>query len=345
MKGRDIINHAVRAKMPDREQVKASILLAATEKETTKRPPAYRRYAVALSIVAVLVVCIAFVIMLMNPQQGNNIFSISAYAMEQQADGSVALHEVDIRANNAWSGFSDGVVTYLNIGLTFEGENIESVKFVANDGFFAKQHIPDGTAGDVPIIVGGDGAIQLYGTDFERYGGDVVLDQEAIAGNMLLFLGFDSEIPHTVTIGAIATFNDGTTYEETVVIVLRGRLGAMIVSNPDSVACSHDEAWRNISLEDCELILESVRLIGEADDMGVVYEFEIAPNRAPIIIVEQEIRSLEFDDDGIYRSGWGVDPDGWAYISVVKRNESGAMTGMVYRVPPEVVRALRQNQT
>jgi len=69
MKGREIINHAVRAKMPDREQVKAGILLAEPQKQIKR--PIYRFSAVAIVSALVLGLCFIFANMLINPQRGN----------------------------------------------------------------------------------------------------------------------------------------------------------------------------------------------------------------------------------------------------------------------------------
>ena len=92
-----------------------------------------------------------------------------------------------------------------------------------------------------------------------------------------------------------------------------------------------------IPLEDCELMPESVFVIDGADEHGVVYEYDAAPDyAAPMIVLEHE---LKFDENGIYRSGWMV-IGSEALMSVVKRNENGVMTGMVYRVPEEIVRSI-----
>jgi hypothetical protein len=346
MKGREIINHAVRAKMPDREQVKQNILQTAHKKQTKMRP-LYKRSAITLATAAALVFCIIFGNMLMNPQV-SNFFAVSAYAMELQDDGSITLREINIHTNDKLRGFSDGEYTFLNIGLRYSGENLKMVEFSVNGGFLAQQYILDEHSREVPMIVS-DNAIHLYGFDFERLGSNVVFENYTMPDNLLMFLGFSGEIddlPETATLYAVATFNDGTTQEETIVIEIRDRVTSMIVNNPAGLSDWRNDPWRSIVLEDCILIPESVKIIGEADEYGVVYEFDAAIEAAPqpIIILEHDIKDDEnFDENGIFRNSWVIDLDGWGYLSVVIRDENGVLTGMVYKVPEEIVRELRRN--
>jgi hypothetical protein len=349
MKGREIINHAVRAKMPDREQIKMQILHTANEKQTIKRPVYRRRSLATLATAAALIICVVFGYLLMYPQNSGNFFALTAYALEQQEDGIVVFREVDLHTNETWRGLSDGVNIYLNLGLSFTGENIESVRLSVDEGFYAKQYVVDENSRDVPMIVG-DGVIHLFGTEFEKIGNNVILERDTMTDNLLLFWGFDSagqdDLPHAIAISATATFNDGKTQEKYIVLEIRDRLGMMIVHVPEGHLDWNNDPWRSIALEYCILIPESVKIIDSVDEHGVVYEFDAAIEASPVpfIVLEQDVRdNNNFDDHGVFRDSWVIDIDGLGYLSVVKRDENDVLTGMVYRVPEEIVSALRRN--
>ena len=101
--------------------------------------------------------------------------------MEQQADGSVELREVDlINQPHIWGGYIDSENIYLNVRLKCEGENIKSVDFFTEDAFFAKQYIKTENGKiiteNVPMFyVGESYTLAMYGTDFEIVGNKLTL--------------------------------------------------------------------------------------------------------------------------------------------------------------------------
>lgn len=346
MKGWEIINYVVRAKMPNREQIKVNILQIANEKQIKKRP-IYRRSIATLLTAAVLVFCFIFGYTMMIPKNGN-LFVVSAYAIEQQADGSVVMREVNLHTNDTLSGYSDDMNTYLNIGFKFKGKNIKNVVFSVNEGFFATQYISDEISSDVPKLFSGDGTLQLYGIEFEKIGNEIVLEKDDVPDDLLLFLGFESAgrdaLPNAVTIRAIAEFNDGKTQEETIVIDIRDNISLMLINNLDELPDCLD-AWKKIPIKNCELLPESVKSISEPDEYGVVYSYEATPNASPFIITENTLeQEIEFSENEIYRVSWMVDDiNECAFMLVIKRNENDELTGMVYRVPEEIVNGLWEN--
>ncbi|GHU49290.1 hypothetical protein FACS1894127_2160 [Clostridia bacterium] len=205
---------------------------AQEERETRpqRKLPLFRS-AVALATVAAVFCLVMFGTTLLNPQT-DNVFSIKAYAMEQQTDGSVELREVDlINQDHIWSGYNDGENIYLNVRLKCEGENIKSVDFFTDEGFFAKQYIKmeNGkiVTDNVPISYVGDShTLVMYGTDFEIVGSKLTLEKDVMTDDLLLFLGssINGRMPLTMTIRALATFNDGKTQEETLMIDFPGEL-------------------------------------------------------------------------------------------------------------------------
>ena len=84
-----------------------------------------------------------------------NFFTVKAYAMDEELDGSFELYEADLLDQQEALGVRFvGNDLYVNIGLRYEGTNIQSVVFTTEDGFFAKQYIDS--------VSDGDGISQLY---------------------------------------------------------------------------------------------------------------------------------------------------------------------------------------
>jgi len=344
MKGKDLINKIVRVDMPDIEQVREN---CHRQTMTQKRPEKrlVRRPVFAVATAAVLVVCIIFGSVLFNPQNGGimNAFTIRAYAMEHQVDGSVMLREVDlIEQSHNWGGAIVGENFFLSIRLHAEGENIQSVAFTTDDGFFAKQYleIENGEViiDNAPILyVGGSDYIAFVGTDFEIIGSSLILYNDDMTDNLLPFLGMtfaDRQIPQQMTIFAVATFNDGSMQEEVITISLADNWGIFFYDDSNATAPIHSEWWQNINLDEAELLPESVQVIPYTLP-GLVYEFQIDGFHRPLVIYEYQ---LQFDESGI---AWGdfisdfLISDRNVYFSVVKRDDSGVLTGMVYRVQIE----------
>jgi len=364
MKGREIINHIVRAKMPDREQVFANCLRqTAPEKQKMKRP-IYRRSLAAIATAAVLVICFLFGnVLLTPPNSSNSFFAMSAYAMVQQEDGSVVLHEFDLlnptENGEIYSGFRfDGEILYINIGvgIKIEGDNIKSVELVANNNdFFATQNIIRQNGNiythEVPMVyMGVDNTnthiIVVYGSEFEHVGNRIMLDENVMTEDFLLFLARTQEssldLDLTASFRAVITFSNGEKVEQDIIMPISRSSGVVTPTETDRAIMEEERLkspWRFIPLEDCEVIPESVKTLGEPDEYGTLYMFEATQNSAPMVIIEQDIANI--DETGIYRSGWMIDLDGSGIMLVVKRDENGVLTGMVYRVPPEVVSAMR----
>ena len=180
----------------------------------------------------------------------NNSFSIIAYAMETQAGAqpwggaqagagnveTIELQRVDIDLMNqqgGWGGYFDGEHLFLNIALGVAGENIASVEFYTDIGFFAKQYIirEHGVivfpTNNLSILTD-SGNVALFGTDFEILGNRFTLRADDMNEDLLLFIGEEwdnATRPHNIDITAIATFNDGSSQSESINLVFAGRMG------------------------------------------------------------------------------------------------------------------------
>jgi hypothetical protein len=205
-----------------------------------RKRPAFKAAAALATAAAAAAICLAlFGATPLAPQAGDNAFSLNAYAMEQQADGTMEMREVDLLGQTPhWSSSFDGKELYLNINLKCEGENIRSVDFYTDDGFFAKQRLKMAD-GKIVLEAGvpaagwtdaeGRAIVTMYGRDFEKIGGKFTLSKDDMTDDLLLFLGMElaaedwgrdwaRRIPRQMAIRAVATFNDGKTQEETLAL-------------------------------------------------------------------------------------------------------------------------------
>jgi len=165
-----------------------------------------------------LAACLCAVIMIgiLAPLDSGNTFTLKAYAMDVIEDGTVSFVEADlITQSNNWGGYFDGEYFYLNVGLGYDGKNIESVELVIENGIFASQSITEHSQEqNVPkVYVGADNQLVMYGTNFTPVGNSIVLDTPASADN-LIFIAIpannETDIPKDINITATATFLDGS---------------------------------------------------------------------------------------------------------------------------------------
>jgi hypothetical protein len=153
----------------------------------------------------------------------NNLFSLKTYAMEQKEDGGYEFKEVDfLSRRDTIGGYDDGKNIYLNVGLKCEGNNIKSVEFSTGEGFFAKQYTdktkPGWEDGVLTLYVGnadGSSSVAVFGNEFDVAGNKLTLDKNITDDGTLIFVGYEKDNPKdSIKIHALATFDDGATYEQ-----------------------------------------------------------------------------------------------------------------------------------
>lgn len=303
--------------------------------EMRRRPVWWKRAAIAACL------CLAILALtLFYPTGSGNSFAVKAYALAEEDDGTIGLCEVDLLDQpDVWGGHYDSETAtfYVSVGLRYEGENIESVTFTTEEGFFAKQYINklSGEKHVTKMYVGAENRLVMYGTEFEPAGEKVTLSDETMTEDLLLFWGTQAEnfheVPKSIPIHAKALFRDGETQEITISIDLTGPgVGTFMLEEEELLQAEREKAYYEaLPLDQCELVEESVMVVTD------VYEVKLPSNTSWI-----EIRDdMEFDEDGVYRAGIrGVpDADGYAvYLPVIRRSEDGTYTGMVYRVPEDL---------
>ena len=325
-------------------------MLEKTKQKTkkSKKHPVFRT-AISLATTAAVLMFALFGQRFFAPDV-NNTFLLQAFAMEVQEDGTVGLRMLEY-ANfhnslqyGTWHGHYDGENFYLNIAIGIIGENIKQVEFTTDVGFFAKQFIDRESFTEDTNLMTSGGRILMFGTDFEIVGNSFVVDESFIADDWILFLGQEGYAVKNRTVRAVATFNDGTTQEEVITINLEESFG--LASVAENAALEHQARFNatndfimNIPLDDLELIPESVKTFTE------VYEFDLVGDGArPMWFQLFDFMEDYFDENGILareRSSWSMwDDETWS-ILVIKRNNDGTFTGMVYLVPQELIEAFQ----
>ena len=311
--------------------------VAAADRPPRKRKHGWVKYGIAAA-------CLGLVLLasLLGMPGPANTFAVKAYALEEQADGTIGLKETDLlHQPDVWGGYYDGEYLYISVGLRYEGENIESVTFTTEEGFFAKQSISALSTGENVgrMYVGADNTLVLVGTEFEIVGSQVTLSGETMTDDLLLFWGMESETgahPNKLEMTAVATFRDGRTQEVPISVDLSSGAGLALFRKSPLSEEEQQEAqqqgaetyayYQSLPLEDCELIEDSVEAVTD------VYEVPLGSVVTSIITLNE---NMEFDEDGIWRGGPATSSD-QVYIPVIRRNADGTYTGMVYRVPEEL---------
>ena len=312
------------------------VYVAAADQPPRKKKHRWLKYGAAVACLGLTLLAVIWG--MPNP---TNVFVVKAYALEEQEDGTIGLKESDLlQQPDVWGGYYDGEHLYINVGLRYEGENIESVTFTTEEGFFAKQSISALSSGKnvSRMYVGADNTLVLVGTEFEIVGSQITLNGETMADDLLLFWGIESETgahPSKIEMTAAATFHDGRTQAVPISLDLSDASG-MVLSGKSTLSEEEQQEaqresveryayYQSLPLEDCELIEDSIEAVTD------VYEFPLGILTRVITLNED----MEFDEDGIWRGGPMMSSD-QVYIPVIQRNTDGTYTGMVYRVPEEL---------
>ena len=361
MKNGRIVN-AINAITPS-EEVKDRVFKKAMQRQIEK--PHVFSTAIPFATAAAVICLMVLGSMLFSPER-DDMFTLKAYSMEQMDDGSIELREVDLlNETYYWNTYSDGSVFFVNANLQCEGENIKSVDFYADDCFFAKQYltiengkivVEEGTMASYRKASDDGYVLVMYGDNFNVIGKHFTLENDAITDDFLLFLGKEvsdwREYPSQMTIRAVATFNDGKTQEQTITLDLANAEGVMgtgiIKLPPDELArfisdnVKRQELQFSIPLDQCEVIQGSVQYLtyGDTFEYDSPNDMISATHFFPITedAITSAINEGLFDENGIFRQGSNLPDDGSdGYIAVIENNGDGMFTGMVYKVPGQLI--------
>lgn len=284
-------------------------------------------------------VCLGLLGALLALPQENNAFVVKTYALDLEEDGTIGL-----RAEDVWErpeilgGHFDGENFYVNIGLGYEGEHVARVTFTTETGFFAEQNVAELSLEEnvSRMYVGAEQQLALCGEEFEIVGNRVTVDKSALESGILLFWGMaasgSDDLPEQVPITAEAEFRDGTKQTVSVTLDIAGPMVYSTEQSPEEMeqAMEIGAYYQELPLESCELMEESVEPVTE------VYEIQLPDGSASWIRHLDKLTESDFDEHGVYRSGFQSCQDGRVYLPVIRREADGTFTGMLYRVPEEL---------
>lgn len=342
----------------------AGIRSTETMKHRTKRLA--KRRAIPAFAATAAVLTLMLLVYSLFPAQTVNSFTLRAYAIGQQEDGTTARLELDISTENqlgAWSGFFDGEFLYLNIYFDVSGENIASADFSIENGFFARQYIEysDGWHDVVDVhynviatinnnILGsfideyGNIIPFLYRTEIVTLGSRITLE-DIQAEDYLLFMAVPYRLsssvmefsPHGTTpleFQVDVVFNNGERQSEAFALGI-GDGGGAISHHPDlgDTGCF---LLALIDLDDATLIPESVHVLPPYDDVDGRWGEEM-------FVWEREDWDI-FASRRLYRAPGDEQRfsfsmvDGKAVMPLIRLDENGNFIAMEYILPSEIAR-------
>ena len=186
------------------------------------------------------------------------------------------------------------------------------------------------------MYVGPEQQLALCGKEFEIAGNRVTVDKSTLESGILLFWGMAAsgreDLPEQVPITAEAEFRDGTEQTVSVTLDIAGPMVYSTEQSPEEMeqAMEIGAYYQELPLESCELMEESVEPVTE------VYEIQLPDGSASWIRHLDKLTESDFDEHGVYRSGFQSCQDGRVYLPVIRREADGTFTGMLYRVPEEL---------
>ena len=224
----DLINRTKAAMKTEMQSKKKQAIY----KPLSKRP-VFRRVAAFAAAAAVLLFAVLGPGLFNQTGDVGNPFVIRVYAMELQPDGTYVRREMDITLLEGWHGHFDGNAIYISIGLwfEFEGENISTVEFSLENGFFATQYIGNfGQREGVPrghVTIPPDfttSRLVMYGEEFDKIGKSFTFGN-AMPDDILLFWGsYDMDYRGwsgsnmVIEIDVKVTFTDGKIHHQPLVL-------------------------------------------------------------------------------------------------------------------------------
>jgi len=278
------------------------------------------------------------------PDHNTNSFSLIAYSMEEQDDGTVELRELGVLLQDdyltdyikeamQWISYEQFFgILITNIGIVGKGNNIKSVEFSVDEGFIgitraSDIHVSNESEIRFKLSIGQGGMVKLIGRN-------VILEKEDIVDDIVILSWviadiFDpDDLPSEIIINALATFDDGTTATQTVTLDLFR----------DYVIIDQLIRWKNwynetgdylrsMSPDEWELVPDSVKRV------RVYGTYEYTTDlfaTGPWTIHAMQ----DFDEYGNNLLYWRrLHDDERLFVVVIHHGADRSLTGMVYLVP------------
>lgn len=259
------------------EETKSRVWAKACQKQ--QRSDIGRKLVFSVLAAAAVFCLVFFGGSLLNGKDEKDLFTITAYALSEDEDGSIRLTEADMVDDRPayWGGLIDNEEKTIYVGLDFkcEGTDLASVEVSTDNGFFARQYVGDpfrqaADQGDL-LFVGPEGHLVMAGPEFERIGATLTFDRESLDDH-LFFWGTTYEIPSDAApafyapqfpgelrFQAKATLVDGETVERDIIIDLSGIGSIVSYATPEEIAAEeqrideHHRLMDLIPMEECVL--------------------------------------------------------------------------------------------
>jgi len=336
-----------------------------------------RRVLPMLSATAAVLIVILLVYILIPAQTGNS-FTASAYVPGFRADGTTERIELDIqelisveeddeqpadrsmgqigvdmiaRVSGLRNGYTDGENFYFTIAFDIKGDNIRSVEFYTDIGFFAKQQIDY----DNVLISDRDDSGNLisimFGTEFIPLGDRISLeDMKSADYSFAIAVPFISDFRTTNNLpsGSRSStmvlidvlFNNGEKQQRAINISTVNLMNSTYFHKEFGTVGA---TWLAIlDITNATLIPESVLILPFYDDINgrwgedmYVWERE----QGDIFIGSQLLNSFGIDPDFEQRYG-PYRVNGKVIMPLIRLNENGDFVAMEYILPDDIARIL-----
>ncbi|MCL2386610.1 MAG: hypothetical protein FWC89_03570 [Defluviitaleaceae bacterium] len=322
----------------------------------------YKKYKKIVAVAAAVVLFAVLGTTLLNRSDDiffpDSPFVMRVYAMELQPDGTYVWREMDIALLEGWHGHYDGEVMYISIGLwfDFDGENISSVEFSLENGFFATQYI--GNWGQVDGVPRGHVTIPpdfttsrlvMYGKEFNKIGNTFTFGH-TMPDDILLFWA-SSDMSYrdwsgenmVIEIDVNVTFEDGETHHQLLILdfYASGGVGMMSYAEGAIIPFDHGgldgftteqaEYIRSAPMESFTYLPNALRELASEEFLDITirsFEFYIG-GHSPL-----GLRPHAFygDENGVQRFPMGVQ-DGIGYVVIVEFINAAVSTARAYSIP------------
>ncbi|MCL2353237.1 MAG: hypothetical protein FWC69_01250 [Defluviitaleaceae bacterium] len=331
----------------------------------TKDKPPFMRRAITFAAAAAVMMFAIFVVNILNQNgSGNNVFSFRVYGAEMQPDGTLIWREIDITQLHGWGGYYDGEVLYISLGLwfEFEGQNIDTVEFSLEDGFFATQYI--GNWGQTPGVPRAHVGIPpcfttsrlvQYGHEFDKVGNTITFGNTMPDDILLFWASYDIGMNEwmfgdmVLEIGVKATFDNGEVQQQQLVLNFQDNPGGGTMWTPEGVlpepegflrldplTAEQHEYLMSTPLESFMLIEDSIQTFAGDREVFIFYvDEDYYPLNIGVPIFpeywsrERVLENMPWFEDGVWRTLLGS-YQGVVYIAVIEMNEDSTFTGRVY---------------
>jgi len=332
--------------------------------ESRRKNRAFPAFAATAAVFIIIILAYTLI-----PGQTGNSFTAAAYTVVYRADGTAEQIELDIvpvkptddtsehfeniilaSTYEIRHGFTDGEHMYVNLAFSISGENIKSVEFSLDNGFFAKQKID---MDDVLISVRDDNDNMIYvvfGTDFIPLGDRMSYEDmksEDYSFAVVAPFYYDFEFPFFWNDSAPTSrfylsvlidvfFNNGEKQSKIIIINTNSvRTGTYFHKDYGIVSAN----WLNLlDLADATLISESVHILPVYNDTSNKWgeEMYVWEREQGDILISRLFLSRPGNETGFEQRYMPYITDGKVIVPLIRADENNDFIAMEYMLTDEI---------